>query len=206
MLDIHSLMARLSKRRPIFHSEADFQHALAWLIHETMQECGVRLEYPVKSEAHNPMHLDIWLPNEEAAIELKYCTRQLALNWNDETFDLKGQSAQDTRRYDFLKDIQRLEQVSPKTGFAVLLTNDPLFWGLPTKEWNEAGDAAFRIHEGQIIQGESVWSHKASEGTKMGRVAPISLKSSYTMHWQDYWSFPKEKSGHFRYLAVSVDP
>ena len=40
MLDIHQIMADLAKRRPVFHSEADFQHALAWLIHETRPGCG----------------------------------------------------------------------------------------------------------------------------------------------------------------------
>jgi hypothetical protein len=28
--DIHGLVRRLALRRPLFHSEADFQHALAW--------------------------------------------------------------------------------------------------------------------------------------------------------------------------------
>ena len=33
-LDIHNLMQGLSYSRPVFHSEADFQHALAWHIHK----------------------------------------------------------------------------------------------------------------------------------------------------------------------------
>ena len=45
MLDIPELMRELARERPLFHSEADFQHALAWRIHETISDCGIRLEY-----------------------------------------------------------------------------------------------------------------------------------------------------------------
>jgi len=34
----------LSKERPLFHSEADFQHALAWAIHKNYPDVEVRLE------------------------------------------------------------------------------------------------------------------------------------------------------------------
>ena len=80
MLDIHKLLASLSAYRPVFHSEADFQHALAWHIHETMPEREVRLEYPVSFEKQKAMHLDIWLPKEKIAIELKYFNKRLKLN------------------------------------------------------------------------------------------------------------------------------
>jgi len=33
MNDIPQVLAELSRRRPIFHSEAGLQHALAWEIH-----------------------------------------------------------------------------------------------------------------------------------------------------------------------------
>ena len=45
MLDITHLMNELAHDRLVFHSEADFQHALAWRIHDAMPDCGVRLEY-----------------------------------------------------------------------------------------------------------------------------------------------------------------
>ncbi len=188
------------------HSEADFQHALAWLMHETIPGCEIRLEYPVSSNEQKAMHLDIWLPRERIAIELKYCTRKLALEWNGESYDLTDQSAQDTRRYDFLKDIQRLEKVTPSTGFAILLTNDPLFWRPPSPGRKQTVDAAFRVHESQETTGSLAWSGLASAGTKRGREIPISLRGIYTMHWQDYWNFPEVESGEFRYLAVSVEP
>ena len=70
MIDIHNLIANLSKQRPIFHSEADFQHALAWQIHKTMPDCKIRLELPYRKEKN--WHLDIYLPIQRIVIELKY--------------------------------------------------------------------------------------------------------------------------------------
>ena len=68
-----------------------------------------------------------------------------------ERFVLRDQGAQDIRRYDFLMDIQRLEdEVSEgraRQGFAILLTNDPSYWQPPRRD--ETVDAAFRIHDGR---------------------------------------------------------
>ena len=63
----------------MFHSEADFQHALAWQIHEAAPESQVRLEVSVIPVEAQRMFLDIWLPVEGIAIELKYKTRGLEL-------------------------------------------------------------------------------------------------------------------------------
>lgn len=30
IFEVAEILSRLAKKRPIFHSEADFQHALAW--------------------------------------------------------------------------------------------------------------------------------------------------------------------------------
>ena len=103
MLDIDGLMASLADRRKAFHSEADFQHALAWQIHEATPESQVRLEVSVIPVEAQRMFLDIWLPVEGVAIELKYKTRRLELEQDDESFALRDQSAQDQGRYDFLR-------------------------------------------------------------------------------------------------------
>ena len=41
---IKKLMVELSKERRLFHSEADFQHALAYLIHQKYPNTQIRLE------------------------------------------------------------------------------------------------------------------------------------------------------------------
>ena len=109
-LDIDGLMKGLSKQRPIFHSEADFQHALAWRIHETIPGCQLRLEYPFPHEGRR-MYLDTWLPNEGVAIELKHFTARLELDCGGEQFSLRDQAASDLARSGFLEDVQRLEYV-----------------------------------------------------------------------------------------------
>lgn len=76
-LDIDEIMYQLSRWRPIFHSEADFQFSLAWLIKEQYPNCDIRLE--IVPEFNPNLHLDIlvifegkWIP-----IELKYTTKNV---------------------------------------------------------------------------------------------------------------------------------
>ena len=122
---INNLLTELAESRKVFHSEADFQHALAWHIHQTMPESQIRLEFPVPVE-NQKMYVDIWLPVEKIAIELKYMTRKSELEDNEESFALLNQGAQNQRRYDFLWDIHRLELMRSmpefcEAGHAVLL-------------------------------------------------------------------------------------
>lgn len=206
MLDVNGLMAELSRKRKVFHSEADFQHAFAWQIRELTPECEIRLEFNPAPEEVRRIYLDVWIPNERTAVELKYFARQLDSTVRGERFVLRDQGAQDIRRYDFLRDIQRLEdEVSEgraRQGFVILLTNDPSYWQPPQRDGTV--DAAFRIHEGRNVSGEMAWSPEASDGTQRGRTDPIRLKSSYRMHYQDYSNLQGEKHGQFRYLNVHV--
>ena len=207
MLDIDSLMTGLAGSRKLFHSEADFQHALAWQIHEAMPESRIRLEVDAFSVQARRRFLDIWMPVEGIAIELKYVTRALELEEDGELFALRNHSAQDTRRYDFLLDIERLELMRSsvevcKAGYAVLLTNDSAYWKVPGTR--DTVDAAFRIHEGKDISGEMAWAQRAGPGTVKGRESAIRLRGSYQLRWQQFSMFPDKAYGLFRYLAVPV--
>jgi hypothetical protein len=68
MLDFPDLLARLARNRPVFHSEADFQHALAWEIHSLHPTAKIRLEYR-PANVKTKMYIAIWavLPNSEVA-------------------------------------------------------------------------------------------------------------------------------------------
>ena len=230
MLDIHAIMGSLAMKRPIFHSEADFQHALAWEIRKAMPK--VRLEYPVKvkdfiSGREKSIALDIWIPTGQIAIELKYFTNLLGLTYRGEEFSLAEQGRQTPNRYDYVKDIQRIESVlaasKAEQGFAILLTNEFDYWKIPSGEL-KANDISFRIHEGQELPaGELRWLNPNKSAAK-GKEEPIHLKNSYHLEWKDY-SFPIGDSGNkvqvseetykkilqleeefnrFRYLAVHV--
>ena len=209
MLDIDSEMVALSEKRPVFHSEADFQFALAWQIQEAFPWWNIRLEFNPVPEDERRMALDIWIPTESTAIELKYTTRRLETTVGTERFVLRDHSAYDFIRYDFLKDIQRLEREMStgraKRGIAVLLTNDHLYWNPPQSGRRRRIDEAFRIHEGREITGQLKWSTSASPGSTQGRETPITLGGSYRMCYRDYAKLSAEKHGLFRYLTVSVD-
>src|SRR6476620_6804898 len=189
MLLVPTVLAALRARRSVFHSEADFQHALAWEIHHQNPQVSVRLERPILLH-DRPIYLDLHVTEGSllVAIELKYKTRPLDVTVDGEAFHLLGHAAQDLGRYDFLKDVQRLEAVvldHPNTiGYAILLTNDSTYWGPP----HNAGsiDAAFRLTEGRTVHGTLAWVSSASPGTTRGREQPIVLHGTYPIHWDVY--------------------
>lgn len=205
MLCITRLMQDLARDRPVFHSEADFQHALAWRIHNSIPDGEVRLEY--KPCPDKRMYLDLWLPKIRFAVELKYRTRELTLTHKGESFALRNQSAQDIGRYNFLKDIRRLERLHERAvaqaGLAILLTNDHLYW---TDSKVATNDAAFRIHQCRRIakREKMAWAKDAAPGAIKGHEAPIRLKHSYHLCWRDYAEAGDGKHHQFRYLAVKV--
>ncbi len=203
-LDIHRVMAELAKERPIFHSEADFQFALAWRISEMWPDCGVRLEKPFRRD-DKTRYLDIWLPTSRTAMELKYCNRDLSVEHDGETFALKKQAANDLRRYDFIADLMRIEELMSQgcasaPGYAVFLTNDHLYWQPGQRE---TLDEAFRLHEGRHLEGTMEW-RDLGRGTTKGRERSLVLRKQYRLHWKRYSMLPG-KYGEFRYLAVTVE-
>jgi len=208
MIDIAKVLPELAIKRPIFHSEADFQHALAWEIHEKNPEYSIRLEQkPPHSDERIYVDLCLWQNNSLIAIELKYKTRNLKLEVKQESFDLLDQSAQDVGRYDFIKDIQRLEGITAMhtnaIGFAVFLSNDSSYWKI-SKD-TKTVDSNFRMHEGREISGRLAWGTGASAGTMRGREKPLIVKGKYKLTWQDYSEPSKVSHGKFRYLLVKAN-
>ncbi len=207
MVDIKQLLATLATHRPVFHSEADFQHSLAWQIQKLSPSADIRLELPFRSQV-GVIHLDVWVwsPEQVLAIELKYKTRGLSVQVGSEPFSLADQSAQDLGRYDFLKDVQRLEHITASqtnaTGYAILLTNDSAYWAGSGRD--TTAYAAFRLEQGRTIQGELKWGAGASEGTKRGREASISLRGKYVPRWVDYSRPSIAGYGTFRYVVLEV--
>jgi hypothetical protein len=207
MIDIIDVIQSLADQRPLYHSEADFQHAFAWEIHRQLTNDAVRLELPFVTPA-KVLHLDFWATSEgkSIAVELKYKTRTLSIQLNDEQFNLANHSAQDCGRYDFIKDIQRLEQIrlhhKNNVGYAILLTNDSSYW-IRSRD-SHTVDAAFRLEQGRILNGVFKWDESASPGTKRGREEPIELKSHYELQWNDYSQISSTSYGVFRYLAIKV--
>lgn len=193
-------------QRPLFHSEADFQHALAWMIRQDMPDSLIRLERPYRLDGRN-VYLDLFIgepSRRKLAIELKYKTREEIAIHEEEEFRLKNQGAQDLARYDFLWDVSRLEKLVDRgeanVGYAIFLTNDPTYWVEPKS--TETIDAQFRLHEGRNLRGKLAWQGEPKSGTIKGREAPIVLRSGYSSVWRNY---SKPGKSEFRFLVWTVD-
>jgi len=208
---IHGWMAELARRRPVFHSEADFQFSLAWLIKELHKDKEVRLEYPIfrnPETGKNSECIDIWIARpDNIFIELKYRTNLLTTECFDERYTLRAHNAPDVGRYSFIKDIGRLERFvasrSNSKGFAVLLTNDDDFWKPPRNRSKIPNDRYFRVHEGAAIEGNLTWVRPLSEEMRT-QFPSISLVRPYCAIWNDYSSLSQDPHGMFRYLAIEV--
>ncbi len=207
MIDVLDIIKSLAIQRPLYHSEADFQHAFAWEFHRRLPNATIRLELPLVT-TDRVLHLDFWATSKEEsiAVELKYKTRALSVQLGGERFDLTNHSAQDLGRYDFIKDIQRLEQVKLHRknviGYAILITNDSSYW--KRSRDSHTIDADFRLEQERVLHGVLKWSEKASAGTKRGREEPIEVKGQYKLCWEDYSRPSGTSYGVFRYLAVKV--
>lgn len=193
----------LASRRPIFHSEADFQHEFAWQLREMLPHISVRLEHPVGNGSRGAIDVVVRSDGPKQAFELKYLCKKFQAIVNDEPFTLRQQGARDQRRYDVCKDILRMEAFSQQTGYpstVLVLTNDYSFWRGSS---SVAIDAAFCIAEGRTLQGSLVWAARAAPGSIKGREQALALGHCYTPRWQDY-SELGGRAGTFRFLRIEV--
>ena len=201
-------MCRLAQVRPVFHAEADFQHALAWQIREDHPQAQVRLE--TRPLVNETMYLDmlIRVDSTRLAVECKYFVNELSVVVDEEEFRLRNQAAHPVRRYDTMKDIARIEHFIREgvvdTGVVLVLTNAPTLW-LPSARTTTV-DEQFRLTEGRTVTGELGWAPKTGAGTMKNRKAAIVLTGEYQFRWSDYSNPVQGGSGTFRYLAVSVGP
>ena len=207
MFDLPFHLKSLARIRPYFHSESDFQHALAWEIRKKFPDWGFRLEIPIRAGEHT-FKVDIVIRTgvKLVAIELKYKSKKALLVHADEKFDLRNQSAQDLARYDFVKDISRIEylvsQNAIHSGYAVFLTNESLYWR--DQKFIGSIDDDFRIHDRRILAGIASWAVGARNGTIRGREKPIQLLGTYELEWFDYFFNRTISNGHFRCLVVQI--
>jgi hypothetical protein len=197
----------LAETRPVFHSEADFQHALAVEVKRLHPEWRVRLE----TRPYPGVHLDLLIADPtdstSVAVELKYLTDAWLGDFDGEHFSLTRQAAQDITGYDCVKDIARIERVvsdgHAQSGLAIVVTNDGSYWRTPGHGRVTNADA-FRLHDGLVLSGTRTWGPNTGPGT-MGksRQAPISLSGTYALAWRPYSLLPGSR-GEFRFLAVVV--
>jgi len=207
------VLTALANIRPIFHSEDDFKVALAWQIKHMHPAVEIRLEYPVRSRQGN-RRFDILVieGGSRIPIELKYKTQELTHTSNTgEVFELISQSADNHARYDFCKDISRIEtfpftSAETKRGFAIFLTNAPRYWKGTTRTGNN--DKEFEIKDGITLSGTRAWRNPdAATAKNGGRQDPIAFIGTHRLQWENFSTLPSgtpTESHTFRFLLVSV--
>lgn len=208
VIDLSKALTALATERPVFHSEADFQFALAWQLKQQEPSRQIRLEKraPLLQER---LCVDLWATDRQgiAAIELKYKTCKATFNVGGEQFDLLDQAAQNQARYDFLKDVVRLQDIvasgAASVGYAILLTNDSDYWS-PSKR-KVLADGLFRIHDGRDLVGTLTWGAVKSPKSIKGREAALTITGPHRLKWATY-STLQRPLGEFRYLMVQVVP
>lgn len=204
---IPEVMASLASKRPVFHSESDFQFALAWELQRRWPSLSIRLEVPYHT-AEGTWHIDLLAEENgwRTAIELKYLKSQIDTVIKGERYRLKHRGAELIGRYDCLKDIQRVEHFVRhqefNEGIAIVLSSNPTYW-TPRQAANRA-DEEFGLEHGRVLPAVMAWSDPAG-GTAKGREKPIELEGSYELIWRDYSKLPGEQGVEFKWLMVRAD-
>lgn len=209
---LKDILKSLGETRRIFHSEADFQHALAWKIHTKFKGCEIRLERPYEMPSGS-YHLDLLVildsghPNK-IGVELKYLKKQITTEDDGEEYRLSNHGAQSDARYRFFKDISRLNELKASKnideGYAIILTNDPIYWKQPqsTQKWDYD---AFKIHDRhKSDSGELNWVNEDNNAHK--NMPKLFFSKRYEFSWVSYSDVPSlnDTNGKFQYLMVKV--
>ncbi len=200
------ILEKLSRERPFFHSERDFQFAKAWKIKQKYPEFKLRLEKKENVSNEERIAIDICVLTSKTVIpiEIKHQTKHLLVTHEEEIFALADHGAEDHGRYDFLKDIMRIESVigfnQYEVGFAIMLTNNPLYWQNGTKH---TFDEEFRIHDDRRLKGKLQWKAGGLDKNKETREKPIKLSGKYNLKWIDYHKSEIENCC-FKYLKVKI--
>ena len=200
--DLRQCIEELSKKRPLFHNEKDFQLELAWLIKEQDQEqkkYKVRLEcFFDDMENGKRSYVDIVVFDEQskecALVELKYKTIAQSVEIDGEKYNLRNQVARDEGCYAVLSDLSRLEgKLGEKIGaytvkqiYSCILTNDNRYkkgFRKNTLFYN------FGLENGRKIEADSdikfILNRKSFEDTCARRFHEIRLMHQYTVNWNE---------------------
>lgn len=196
-------MRTLAPKRPIFHSEADFQHALAWEVQLAHPDAEIRLEKRVAVQPNIELDLLVAMKGARFGVELKYLRRGMTAEVKGETFTL-ATGADDHERYFAIKDIERLERLvtegSIDSGALILLTNVANVWEPPASRRRVLYDD-FRTHDGRVLSGEMTWGTWGAEGGRPPG-GMITLAGAYPLSWSDY---SLVEGVRFRHLLVGIE-
>lgn len=232
---IETVLLALAKERKVFWSEADFQFAFAWKLKEMLKysdpksAINVRLERRAdaleqrtdaseqgnEKENSGDIYIDIWVEINEKVypIELKYKTIQCTITDGSEEYKLKQHSACDIGCYLYLKDVERIEHISKSLddnfgkGYAIMLTNDHLYWDKPKTTPDTTIFRDFRIYDGRkIVAGQKLDWHPSSNNRPAWQKELGKLNDNYIIKWGYYSNFNKEGEAiPFKYSIIEIN-
>lgn len=210
---------RVSQRRPVFHSEADFQHELALELAQTGYR--VRLEVPrslVLNGTPVRAELDLLVQKYDGepawtVIELKYVKVATVITHQGEVYDLAGTWGTNLSRFDALADLRRVEGIVgaglAAQGHAVFLTNAADAWNVDVSARGIMAEQ-FSLHAGRgLPAGVPMDWEPANPAVssvtrkRLAPYAPITLARAQTCTWTPYSAFPVT-AGEFKYLLLSA--
>ena len=201
LIDIQAVLTRLAEVRPIFHSEADFQFAFAWVAAQMYQGLQVRLE----ARQPNGRELDLLVADESfknrIAIEFKHLTTAWDGSVNGERFRHGKPLAPNLGRRGIVRDIERVEGFVKDglatAGAVVVISNNDVYWKAPGRRY--CSSINYRIHDGAVLSGTLSWHPKNPAWT--GHHS--TLVGSYTAAWSPY-SDPAGGPGPFQTLVFET--
>lgn len=228
---IETVLLALAKERKVFWSEADFQFAFAWKLKEIFEgsnpqsTINVRLERRADAlekrddgKKSGDAYIDIWVEIDKMVypIELKYKTIQCTITDGSEEYKLKQHGACDIGCYLYLKDVERIEHISKSLGdnfgkgYAIMLTNDHLYWDQPRTSPDTTAFSDFRIYEERTIPaGQKLNWHPSSNKQPVWqkKLGPLTLTHNYTINWKDYSKLLNEegKAIPFKYSIIEIN-
>ena len=200
----YAALSSLALRRPVFHSEADFQHELAIELAKMQPGLNIRLEYPVPGGA-----LDMVLLDQAGkpcfAIELKYRKARLETEIAGEQFRLLNHGARDHGAYAIWQDVSRIEQfeAGKLQGLIIVITNDR---GYLTEAKESTNFYDFRLSASRKLYGsvELNWRDPLSQSFRQ-YPKTIALKGEYHLEWSEYSLVPGSQNVHFFCLKLEVN-
>lgn len=106
--------------------------------------------------------------------------------------------------YDFLKDVERIENLSTtlknfEIGYTIWLTNDQLYLKEPRKD---ASYQKFSVYDDSTKTGTMNWGLK----TGKNREKPITLNGKYKINWKEYSNLESEQGPTvFHYTLLTIE-
>ena len=115
--------------------------------------------------------------------------------------------------------MERIEHISKSLGdkfgkgFAIMLTNDHLYWDSPNTSTDTTIFKDFRIYEERkIVAGATLdWGTPSdSRPAWQKRLEPFNLNHDYTINWGDYSNFNMEGEANgedfpFKYTIIEIN-